>query len=229
MIENRGSVTVYTLQEMLLVAFAIGLTGALTPGPTLIATIKASVEYGWYAGPLITAGHFLVEFIVFVLILVGLLTVAGQYSWVIAASGGIVLVIFGIMTIHGSRTMSLSGIVKSGSAEVTPVRGPARGYGIWQVFLSGIVTSIANPYFWVWWLSIGSAMVLAGLEGGLVLGAAFLVGHWVADITWYTVVSVTIHRGRTVLSDRWYHAIIAVCGAFLVVFGLWFFSVAIFR
>lgn len=219
----------YTLQEMLLVAFAIGLTGAMTPGPALIATIKASVEYGWYAGPLITAGHCLVEFIVFILILVGILAVAGQYSWVIAASGGIVLVIFGIMTIHGSRTMSLSGIVRSGSGEVKPVRGPSGGYGIGQIFLSGILTSVANPYFWVWWLSIGSAMVVAGLEGGIILGAAFLVGHWVADITWYTVVSVTVHRGREVLSDSWYHAIIAVCGAFLIVFGLWFFSVAISR
>lgn len=106
---TQGCCFVYTIQEMLLVAFAIGLTGALTPGPTLIATIKASVEYGWYAGPLITAGHCLVEFVVFVLILVGLITVAGQYSWVIAAFGGIALVIFGVMTILGSRSMSLSG------------------------------------------------------------------------------------------------------------------------
>jgi threonine/homoserine/homoserine lactone efflux protein len=98
----------YTLQEMLLVAFAIGLTGALTPGPTLIATIRASVEYGWYAGPVITAGHCLVEFVVFVLILVGLITIAGQYSWLIAALGGFALVVFGIMTILGSRTMSIS-------------------------------------------------------------------------------------------------------------------------
>ena len=155
-------------------------------------------------------------------------TVAGQYSWVIAASGGIVLVIFGIITILGSRTMSLSGTTGS-LKEVTPGERPAGGRGIDKIFLSGILTSIANPYFWVWWLSIGSAMVVAGLEGGLVLGAAFLVGHWVADISWYTVVSVTIHRGRTVLSDSWYHAIIAVCGAFLVIFGLWFFSVAISR
>ncbi|MCU0630749.1 MAG: LysE family translocator [Methanoregulaceae archaeon] len=219
----------YTIQEMLLVAFAIGLTGALTPGPTLIATIRASVEYGWYAGPLITAGHCLVEFIVFILILAGLIAVAGQYSWVIATFGGIALVIFGILTIIGSRTISLSGSMRCSPGEVNPACGPSGGHGIGQLFFSGVLTSIANPYFWVWWLSIGSAMVVAGLEGGLVLGAAFLVGHWVADITWYTIISVTVHRGRAVLSDRWYHVIIAVCGAFLVVFGLWFFSVAISR
>jgi threonine/homoserine/homoserine lactone efflux protein len=219
----------YSIQEMLVVAFAIGLTGALTPGPTLIATIRASVEHGWYAGPVITAGHCLVEFMVFVLILAGLITVAGQYSWLIAACGGIALVIFGIITIRDSRTMSLSGTIRDTTG--TPVEGGGYNYHgtIGHVFLSGVLTSIANPYFWVWWLSIGSAMVLAGLEGGIILGAAFLVGHWIADITWYTVVSVTIHRGRTVISDNWYHAVIACCGIFLVIFGIWFFLVAVAR
>ena len=217
----------YTLQEMLLVAFAIGLTGALTPGPTLVATIRASVEYGWYAGPVIIAGHCLVEFIVFILILVGLITVAGQSSGFISAFGGVALVIFGIMTILGSRTMSLSGVLKEGVGGAGTSKGSAGDRGIRQVFLTGVLTSLANPFFWVWWLSIGSAMVVAGLEGGLILGAAFLVGHWVADIAWYTVVSVTIHQGRTLLSDTWYRAINTLCGVFMAIFGIWFFSVAI--
>ncbi|MEI7434839.1 MAG: LysE family transporter [Methanomicrobiales archaeon] len=114
----------YTLQEMLLVAFAIRLTGALTPGPTLVATIRASVEYGWYAGPVITAGHCLVEFVVFVLILVELITVAGQYSWLIAAFGGVALVIFGIMTVLGSRTMSLSETLTEGVSMAKSGGGP---------------------------------------------------------------------------------------------------------
>lgn len=219
----------YTLQEMLLVAFAIGLTGALTPGPTLVATIRASFEHGWYAGPAIIAGHCLVEFVVFILIILGLITVAGQYSWLIAAFGGLALVIFGILTILGSRTLSLSGTLTEGVRMAKPGGEPVRDNGIGQVFLSGVLTSIANPFFWVWWLSIGSAMVMAGLEGGFIIGAAFLVGHWVADITWYTIVSVTIHRGRTLLSDNWYRAINVLCGGFLVVFGIWFFSVAISR
>jgi threonine/homoserine/homoserine lactone efflux protein len=212
---------------MLLVAFAIGLTGALTPGPTLVATIRASVEYGWYAGPVITAGHCLVEFVIFILILLGLITVAGQYSVFISAFGGVALVIFGIMTILGSRTMSLSGVLKEGASGAGTRGGPTGDKGIRQVFLSGVLTSLANPFFWVWWLSIGSAMVVAGLEGGLILGAAFLVGHWVADIAWFTMVSVTIHQGRTLLSDTWYRAINTLCGVFMALFGIWFFSVAI--
>ena len=42
---------------MLGLAFAIGLTGALAPGPTLLATVNSSLQEGWKAGPKVAAGH----------------------------------------------------------------------------------------------------------------------------------------------------------------------------
>lgn len=213
----------YTLPEMLVLAFSIGLTGALTPGPTLVATVRASIEYGWISGPVITAGHCLVELAVFVLILAGLVSVAGDYAWLISAAGGIALILFGIITLESARNASLTGVIRNGLSE----SGGAGYRNIKTVFFSGILTSMANPFFWVWWLTVGSAMVIAGLKGGIILGAAFLVGHWVADISWYTVVSVTLHRGRTVITDTWYRRIIAFCGVFLAMFGAWFTWVAL--
>lgn len=75
------------------------------------------------------------------------------------------------MTILGSRTMSLSGTLKEDVNATNHGWGPVGNNGIRQVFLSGVLTNVANPYFWVWGLSFGSAMVIAGLEGGLILGA----------------------------------------------------------
>ncbi|HTY15637.1 MAG TPA: LysE family transporter [Methanoregulaceae archaeon] len=219
----------YTLPEILTIAFAIGLTGALSPGPTLIATIRSSLRYGWIAGPAIVTGHVVVEFCIFILIITGIAAVAGEYSWVIAGVGGIVLVLFGLMTIAESRTATLSAIIADQtdpdmvSSPSTPGTGTT---GLYPVFLAGIVTSVSNPYFWIWWVSIGSAMVIDGLKSGLILGSAFMIGHWCADISWYTVVSSAIHHGKAVLSDRSYRLTIALCGIFLVFFGIWFFIAA---
>jgi threonine/homoserine/homoserine lactone efflux protein len=219
----------YTLPEIVTIAFAIGLTGAMSPGPTLIATIRSSLRYGWIAGPAIVTGHVVVEFGIFILIITGIAAVAGEYSWLIAGAGGVVLVIFGLVTIAESRTATLSGVIADqwdpdiASSSATPGTGPA---GLYPVFLAGVVTSISNPYFWIWWVSIGSAMVIDGLKSGLILGSAFMIGHWCADISWYTVVSATIHRGKSILSDRSYQRAIALCGIFLVLFGIWFFAAA---
>jgi threonine/homoserine/homoserine lactone efflux protein len=199
----------YDLLSMLLLGFVIGLTGALAPGPTLVATINASLAGDWTTGLKISLGHIVVETAIFLLIVLGLAAVAQPYTAVIAGVGGIALMVFGIMTLLGSRKASLT--ASSSGTVANP-------------YMAGLLTSAANPYFWIWWLSVGSAMVIAGLEGGLVLAGVFMVGHWCADTGWYTFVSTGVSRGRTILSDRTYHRVMAACGIFLVLFGLYYIS-----
>jgi threonine/homoserine/homoserine lactone efflux protein len=202
---------IYEIIQMLALAFAIGLTGALAPGPTLVATVNSSLKTGWTAGPKIALGHALVELLIFILIVLGLAAAAQQrqqeYSHYIAIVGGLALVAFGILTVKGSGDASL----------VSSAEGKSE-----NPYIAGILTSAANPYFWVWWLSVGSALVIDGLQGGLILATAFLIGHWGADFGWYTLVSTSLDRGRSVLSETSYRRILAVCGSFLVFFGLYY-------
>ncbi|MDQ1260923.1 MAG: hypothetical protein QG575_104 [Euryarchaeota archaeon] len=199
----------YEILQMLFMAFTIGLTGALAPGPTLVATVNSSLKEGWTAGPKVIAGHALVETLIFLLIIGGLADAMQGYSRAIALVGGLALVIFGFMTILGSRSATLA----------TP-----EGQMLGNAYLAGIITSASNPYFWIWWLTIGSALVLSCLHSGLIIAAIFLIGHWLADFGWYTLVSISLDRGRSILSERSYRRILGICGAFLVCFGVYFLS-----
>jgi threonine/homoserine/homoserine lactone efflux protein len=203
----------YELLQMVLLGFVIGLTGALAPGPTLVATINASIAGDWTTGMKVSLGHAIVELFLVILILLGLATVALPYTTVIAGIGGIALVVFGILTIKGSRKATMR------TSEVQTIANP---------YMAGLVTSAANPYFWIWWLSIGSAMVIAGLEGGLALAGAFMVGHWTADIAWYSLVSTGVSKGKTLFSDTVYQKIMGLCGIFLIVFGVYYLSRLLF-
>ena len=196
--------------QFFFLAFALGLTGALAPGPTLVATINASVTGGWTAGPKVTLGHMVTELVILIVIVAGLATAAMQYTTIIGVVGGLALIVFGALTIAGSRTATLSGIGTGAAAKTT------------SPYVAGFLTSIANPYFWIWWLSVGSAMVIAGLAGGILLACVFMAGHWAADLGWYTVVSTGIAKGKTLLSDPAYRAVMAACGCFLVVFGAYY-------
>ncbi|MHB8163654.1 MAG: LysE family transporter [Methanoregula sp.] len=199
----------YDVLQTFLLGLVIGLTGALAPGPTLVATINASIAGDWKIGPKVTVGHMIAESVIFLLIVLGLATLALPYTTAIAVIGGIALIVFGALTIAGSRGASLHG----------PVTGSVN-----NPYIAGLVTSAANPYFWIWWLTIGSAMVIAGLAGGIALAAVFMVGHWCADLGWYTFVSAGISRGRTFLSDVSYRRIMGVCGVFLILFGAYYLS-----
>jgi len=197
----------YDIFQTFLLGLVIGLTGALAPGPTLVATINASISGDWKIGPKVTVGHMIAESVIFLLIVLGLAAFALPYTTTIAAIGGVALIVFGVLTIAGSRGASMNG----------PVTGTAS-----NPYLAGLVTSAANPYFWIWWLTIGSAMVIAGLAGGIVLAAVFMVGHWCADLGWLTLVSTGVSRGRTILSDTSYRRIMGVCGVFLILFGAYY-------
>ncbi|MCX6697621.1 MAG: LysE family transporter, partial [Methanoregula sp.] len=122
--------------QVFLLAFALGLTGALAPGLTFVATVNASISGGWTTEPKVMVGHMLAEPALFILIVFGLAAVALPYTPVITVIGGLALVIFGTLTISGSRNVSIqntpSGIITN-------------------PYLTGLVTSLANPYFWLWW------------------------------------------------------------------------------
>ena len=193
----------------IVLGFLIGLTGALAPGPMLVATINAALAGNWSAGLRVSLGHVLIETAVFFLIILGLATVASPYTAAIAVVGGIALIVFGALTLAGSRTASLS---------VAPAQAVSSPY------LAGLVTSASNPYFWIWWLSVGSALLIQSLAGGILLAAVFMLGHWSADVCWYTFISTGVSRGKTALSDRSYRVVMAACGIFLVIFGLYYLS-----
>ena len=193
--------------KMLGIGFFVGLTGALVPGPMLFATIETSLTKGWLSGPKVVSGHALIEMVIFVLIVAGFSTQAAQGAvlW-ISIVGGAVLVLFGIMTIKEGKHATLSG---GNSVFKSP-------------FAAGIVTSISHPYFWLWWLTAGAGLILMGLEISLVAALIFLMGHLVADMSWYTLVSSAFGRGKSLMSERMYQKVLIGCGVFLVGFGTWF-------
>jgi threonine/homoserine/homoserine lactone efflux protein len=196
-----------TLHEVFLFAFFIGLTGALAPGPTLVATITASLRGGWATGPKVAAGHIAVEVLVAGLIVFGLGRAApsGTHADLIAVIGGAALILFGLLTLRGVRGASLS--LPEGGIVTNP-------------YLAGVLTSAANPYFWIWWFSVGSILLFDILPGGMATVAVFMAGHFTADLGWLTIVAAGIHRGRTILTPRQYRLILGACGLFLVVLGI---------
>lgn len=198
-----------TAPEMLLLGFLIGLTGALAPGPTLIAAINASVKGGWTAGPKVTLGHIIVEVLIIALIAGGLALVLQGYSLLIAIIGGTALVAFGLFTILGARQAGI---------DITGTEVPRHS----EPVIAGFLTSIVNPYFWLWWLTAGSALLMAAMEGGIIVLIAFIAGHWSADLGWYTLVSTSVHKGRFFLKQKEYRIVLAACGLFLMGFGMYF-------
>jgi len=197
-----------------LLGLSVGLTGALVPGPMLFATIEISLKKGWLAGPQVVLGHMIVEVVLYVMILLGAASLvdSGTISTIFLI-GGLSLSVFGLFTLKDARDTASSAQISQDSPSLKLTSSPT---------LIGLATSVSNPYFWIWWLTAGGALVLKEYELGIVIAVAYMLGHWTADLSWFTAVSGSFSRGKNLLSQKMHKYILYICGTFLVFFGLYF-------
>ncbi len=191
-------------------SFLVALSGALMPGPLLTITVGEATRRGFWAGPLIILGHGLLELTLVLLLLTGLGTILNRplVLGTVGLVGGVILVWMGLGLLRASRTSQLK--FEAGSA---------RGlHPVW----SGIVMSLANPYWLLWWLTIGLGYVIFAARYGFVGVCLFFTGHILADLAWYTLVSAAVAYGRNFFTDGLYRGFLASCGCFLFLFSLYF-------
>lgn len=86
----------------------------------------------------------------------------------------------------------------------------------------GIFTSLFNPFWFIWWVSVGAIFLLNSLEFGIMGVMAFYPGHILADLSWYGSVSFAMARGKNFISDKAYRAILTLCGSILIFFSVFF-------
>lgn len=188
----------------------LGFSGAMMPGPLLTLTISESARRGMRVGPQLIAGHALLEGVLVILLLVGLAEII-QHPLVftgIALCGGVMLIWMGCSMVRSLPGMSLD-LSPHSQKSFPPV-------------LAGALVSLANPYFILWWASIGIGYLTLTMDRGWVGSLTFFLFHVLADLLWYSFVALAVSRGRSLLSDRLYRFLLASCAIFLILFGGYF-------
>jgi threonine/homoserine/homoserine lactone efflux protein len=202
------------LIQVFLQSLLIGYSGAVMPGSLLAYTIDKSFKRGAKTGILVSVGHSLLELLVVVFLLLGAAKYLGSHivSTIIGILGGIILLYLGTSMIRES--------FKIKSPVDMETNAPDR-HG--NLIIGGIVLSASNPYFIIWWAVIGLGLVTSAFTAyGLPGVVTFYFGHILADITWYSFVSIILSKTKKFISTKVYRIIIFVLGLFLVTFGVRF-------
>ena len=206
------------------VALATGFSGAVVPGSLLAVVVTESVRVGWLAGPLMMIGHGALELIAVMLLITGLIKFARspRVRGTIGVVGGLVLLYLGYLTVQIPGESAAAALRSSpGTLPGSAVSLLAPGLALKLALLGGLM-SMANPYWWLWWATIGVAHVGWASQRGPVGGGTYFVGHILSDVVWYCAVSVALAFGRTLFSAGVLRGIYVVCGAFLLGLGVIF-------
>ena len=184
----------------------ISLSGVMMPGPVFAVTVAKSYRSVW-AGAKISIGHAVIEVPLILLIYFGFAQFFQNTTVQVVLSilGGGMIIWLGV-SMFRARTE----VVQSGKD---------LPYG---AVTAGILTSGLNPFFLLWWATVGSMLIMKFLDFGTTGIIAFAVTHWACDLVWLTLVSVLVYKTRTLWGRKVQEGIFIICSLALVGFGGWF-------
>jgi threonine/homoserine/homoserine lactone efflux protein len=188
----------------LVMVLIVSLSGVIMPGP-LFATTVAKGYQDAKAGLKISVGHAIIELPLILAIFLGAETVLRD-KLVFAAIG----LVGGAFLLYTAISMFRTKLEES---EVGSKSG---------ALVAGLTLTAVNPYFILWWATVGASLVAIAAGFGLIMIPIFAAVHLTCDFAWLGFVSFSVHRSKGFLSGERYRWLFMGCGAFLVFFALYF-------
>ena len=186
--------------------FVISLTGALQPGPVTATAITMGTRNRW-AGTLMAIGHGIIEFPLIVVSILGM----GKFfqipkvQVVIGLAGGTFLLLMAVQTYLSLKA--------NGVNEPKVLKG--------KPILAGIILSASNPYFLLWWATVGLALAnQTPPQWGIWAFVLFALTHWFVDLIWLQLLSWVSSKGSDLLSDYNLNCILKGCSVAMLLFGV---------
>ena len=204
-----------SITALFITAFMVGLSGAMMPGPLLTVTIAGSAQRGFWAGPLIVLGHAILELFLILALLAGLsaFITKAAVGMVISLAGGAFLIYLGFTMLRDT----LAGRISIAAAVADKNAGQ-----LMHPVTAGIIISLSNPFWIIWWATIGLSYLTLAMKNGPMGIAAFYSGHISADLLWYSFISGLVVGGRRFINQKIYNFILLICGLFLIGLGIYF-------
>lgn len=213
-------------------SFLVGLTGALSPGPLSTMAVREGARRGFWAGPALAAGHAVVELVLVIGLALGLSHVLDQdaVAAAIALVGGLFLVWLGAQVIRLAPRQEVR--LEGEAVAADPVAGGEGLAGrsrVWTpligaatLVVAGAALSVSNPFWFLWWVTLGTAYVAEALEQGTAGIVSFYSGHILSDLAWLSLIAFALASGRRLMSVWVYRGILLGCGLFLLALAGWF-------
>ncbi len=188
-------------------AVLISLSGVVTPGPLFAAAVAKGYK-DKHAGVKIALGHGLVEFPLMALIFFSIGTIFSDPL----VKLGVGLVGGAFLLQMGYKMVRLRKVIAGGDEKYFPYDS------VW----AGAITSSVNPYFLLWWASVGAVLIYNAQWFGPIVVVVFAIVHWSCDLAWYTFTSFTVFRTKHLWTPLVNDIVFGACGLTMMLFGVYF-------
>lgn len=216
-----------SLLDLFVYVVLISSSGALSPGPLTIATVRYSLDHGKRAGLLISLGHMVFELPLVLAISIGVISFINDpiVKFSIGLAGSTALIFFGLMEVRSfikhrrhanNSTNAMTDDARDGRFSLIG------GKGVVQAILVGFIFTSLNPYFIIWWMSVGLTLIVsflayASLAGILIM---YLFHVWI-DYAWLGFISYMTYSGKRFLKTFHIRIITLVLSIIIILLGVY--------
>ncbi len=199
--------------EFIATVVVLSISGVFGPGPLFLASTLRATKLGWIAGIQSAVGHTIFEAPLVFGLAIGLSTLLNpSLAKLIGIPGGIVLLGFALLQIH--QAVSRKNL---NSSNKTLGKLDKRS-GV----LLGLLFTGANPFFLVWWLTIGATLIVQAVVLGALGGVTLMyTAHIWMNYAWLGGTGALAGRGRLFLG-KWYRGLLIIFAVVMGYFGIVF-------
>ena len=189
----------------LLTGITLGAAAGLSPGPLLALLVSQTLRYGLREGIKVSLAPVLTDLPIVTasLLLLSQLSDTGPVLAVISITGGLYVGWLGVESIRVRA-------VETSESGASP-----------HSIRKAMTINFLNPHVYVFWMTVGSPVVLEASKTTVTWAAAFVTGFYVLLCGSKMLLAVLVHRSRAVLSGAAYLWTIRVLGIALIVFAFW--------
>jgi threonine/homoserine/homoserine lactone efflux protein len=187
----------------------LSASGVLAPGPLFLANLLYGTRLDKWSGIKVAAGHSVVELPLIMILAAGLFTsdAAIKYAGIIGLVGGIAILAF--------AGLQIASIIKKKRAYDAPHMVGSRG-----PFVVGLALSALNPFFLLWWFTVGLKLIADSAAFGAIVGMAILFTlHIWMDYAWLAGTAYLASRGAFLLKSKYYCLLLLGLAAVLMYYG----------
>ena len=210
----------------------LSTSGVLSPGPLFLTTLIYGSRQGAHAGIKIAYGHTIAELPLIIILALGLSKISSldlgsnENLKIIGLIGGASITLFSLLQVRSLMKRKIVGGVDTISNKNYFFKINSKRSG---PIILGIVFSALNPFFLIWWSTVGLKLITDSIFlFGVVLGILFtFFFHIWMDYVWLTVTSYMISKGILILKAKFYIVLLSVLTIVLALYGLYLVTINI--
>lgn len=202
--------------QLMITTVAISISGAFSPGPLTISAMTIGARKIANGGLLVALGHMIFElpyvlFLALFFIRIDDIFLNSMY----VAYALTTLIFFFIMFFAYNNLKDGWRIIKTHQLEISE-----KWVFTSNPIIVGVLLTALNPYFLLWWVSVGLPLIQASISMGFTYLFLMYVAHVWLDYLWLITMGFAGEKSSKILKSNGYGLLLMSLGLLLVIFAV---------